>query len=265
MLIDSHCHLTDAQFADDLDAVLARANTAGVVAMVCAGADIASSRAAVRLAEQHASVYAVVGIHPEHAASFSTDAIKSIRDLASHPKVVGIGEIGLDFHYADGAPRDVQEKNFIAHLDLAEELGLPAVIHDRDAHDALMEILRKRGDKSRGILHCFSGDLAMAQEAIELGYYISFAGNLTFQNARQLHEIAAVVPLERVVIETDAPYLAPMPNRGKRNEPAYVARVAEKIAQLKNLPLDVVQETTTRNSVRQFAKLPLQNLNERIV
>jgi len=251
-LIDSHCHLADAQFADDVDAVLARSNTAGVVAMVCAGADIASSRAAVRIAEQSESVYAVVGIHPEHADSFSTDAIKTIGDLAAHPRVVGVGEIGLDFHYADAAPRETQEENFIAHLDLAEELGLPVVIHDRDAHDALMTILRGRGDsriaQRRGILHCFSGDLAMANEAIDLGYFISFAGNLTFQNAQPLREIAAAVPLERIVIETDAPYLAPMPYRGKRNEPAYVARVAEKIAELKNLPLEMVQATTTRNS-----------------
>jgi TatD DNase family protein len=163
----------------------------------------------------------------------------------------------LDFHYADGAPRAVQEQNFIAHLELAEELGLPVVIHDRDAHEALMDILRGRGarSESRGILHCFSGDLAMANEAIDLGFSISFAGNLTFANARQLHDIAAAVPLERIVIETDAPYLAPMPNRGKRNEPAYVARVAEKIGELKNLPLEIVQATTTRNAVGQFAKL----------
>lgn len=259
MLIDSHCHLADAQFANDLDAVLARSNTAGVVAMVCAGADIVSSRAAVRLAEQYDSVYAVVGIHPEYAASFNANALKTLRDLAAHPRVVGIGEIGLDFHYADGAPRDAQEKNFVAHLDLANELGLPVVIHDRDAHDALMNILRTRSGKSRGILHCFSGDLAMANEAIDLGYCISFAGNLTFANARQLREIAAAVPLERIVIETDAPYLAPVPHRGKRNEPAYVARVAEKIAEIKNLSLDVVQETTTRNSEMIF------RLTERIV
>jgi TatD DNase family protein len=259
MLVDSHCHLTDAQFDADRDAVVQRATSAGVVAMVCAGADVESSRAAVRLAEQYASVYAVVGIHPEHAQEFNDDVLKTIRELAQHRQVVGIGEIGLDFHYADAAPREAQEKNFIAQLDLAQELGLPVVIHDRDAHDALMEILRKRGNKSRGILHCFSGDLPMAREAIDLGYFVSFAGNLTFQNARQLREIVAAAPLDRVVIETDAPYLAPMPHRGKRNEPAYVARVAEKIAEIKNLPLQTVQDTTMRNSEIIF------RLTERIV
>lgn len=262
-MIDSHCHLTDAQFTDDLDAVILRSKTAGVVAMVCAGVDVESSRAVVQLAERFESVYAVVGIHPEHADTFDADAIESIRDLAQKNKVVGIGEIGLDFHYP-GAPRQqAQEKNLTGHLDLADELGLPVVIHDRDAHDALMAILRSRGDsriaQPRGILHCFSGDLAMAHKAIDLGYYISFAGNLTFANARQLHEIAAVLPLQRIVIETDAPYLAPMPDRGKRNEPAYVARVAEKIAVLKELPLAAVQAATARNSETLF------RLNERIV
>lgn len=258
-MIDAHCHLTDEQFAQDIDAVLARADAAGVVAMVCAGADIESSRAAVHLAGQRLNVYAVVGIHPEHAATVVSGAIGTIRDLAQQHKVVGIGEIGLDFHYADGAPREVQERNLVAHLDLAEELDLPVVIHDRDAHDELMAILRKRDGKSRGVLHCFSGDLEMAHQAIDLGYFISFAGNLTFQNTRQLCNIAAAVPLEKVMIETDAPYLAPAPNRGKRNEPANVKQVAQKIAQLKSVPFDVVQATTRRNSEFLF------RLNERIV
>src|SRR5574341_1191303 len=245
MLIDSHCHLDDAQFAGDpsagsgqvLDAIIHRANDVGVVAIVTAGVDIESSRAAVRLAERYASVYAVVGIHPEHADTFNAETLKAIRDLAQHSKVVGIGEIGLDFHYADGAPREAQEKNFSAQLELAAELGKPVVIHDRDAHAAVMNLIAQHS--ARGLLHCFSGDRPLAERAIELGYYISFAGNLTFPNARSLHAIARVVPLERVVIETDAPYLAPTPRRGQRNEPANVARVAEKIAELKNLPIEI--------------------------
>jgi TatD DNase family protein len=258
-LIDSHCHLDDEQFADGLDAVIACAKDAGVAAIISAGTDVASSRAALRIAERYESVYAVVGIHPHRAETFNADTLKSIRDLAQHRKVVGIGEIGLDFHYADGAPHEAQEKNFIAHLDLAEELGKPVVIHDRDAHDAVMKILRYRRGKLRGILHCFSGDLAMAERAIELGYLISFAGNVTFHSARQLQEIARTLPLDKIVIETDAPYLAPAPHRGKRNEPANVARVADKIAEIKNVSLAAIQETTTHN-----AEILLGLVHERI-
>ncbi len=247
MLVDSHCHLDDDQFADDLDAVIARARDAGVVAVVTAGTDIESSRAAVQIAERYESVYAVVGIHPHHAETFSAGALESIHHLAQQHKVIGIGEIGLDFHYQDGSPRKLQEQVFSAQLDLATELKLPVVIHDRDAHEALVSIIKKRAGNPRGILHCFSGDIAMAQQAIDLGYLISFAGTVTFQNARSLQELALSLPLESILIETDAPYLAPHPHRGKRNEPANVARVAEKIAELKNISVDIVKETTMRN------------------
>ncbi|MBI3913403.1 MAG: TatD family hydrolase [Chloroflexi bacterium] len=252
MLIDAHCHLDDAQFANELDEVIRRAADAGVSAIITAGVDVESSRAAVKLAEKYEIVFAAVGIQPEHAAAFSATAFSEIRALAREPKVVAIGEIGLDFHYADGAPRAAQERNFAAHLDLAAELGKPVVIHDRDAHRELMEILARRNGAPRGILHCFSGDLAMAHAAIELGYLISFAGPVTFQNARALQEIARQAPLEKIVIETDAPYLAPHPLRGKRNEPANVARIAAKIAELKNLPLAVVQQTVRSNSIACF-------------
>ena len=250
MLVDAHCHLDDEQFADDVDAVVARAVDAGVVAMVTAGGDVASSRAAVGLAEKYERVYVAVGIHPHHTALFSETALKAIRSLAQHPQVVAIGEIGLDFHYADSAPRDGQERNLVAHLDLAAELGKPVVIHDRDAHRQVMEILQQRKGKPRGMLHCFSGDLAMAQQAIDLGYLISFAGNVTFSNARQLQEVARALPLDRILIETDAPYLSPQ--RGRRNEPANVARVAVKIAELKNVEPSVVSETTAQNSKTLF-------------
>jgi len=250
MLIDAHCHLEDASFANDLDAVIARAEDADVHAIITAGADVASSHAAVALAERYTTVYAVVGIHPHHAASFNDQNFAAIHALAAHRKVVGIGEIGLDFHYADGAPRATQERNFNAHLDLAAELGKPVVIHNRDADAALMEILRRRGDgrvapARRGLLHCFSGDLAMARTAIDLGYLISFAGSVTFKNAPRLHALGAALPLESMVIETDAPYLSP--RRGKRNEPANVARVAAKIAELKKMKPSCVAQTTTDN------------------
>lgn len=246
MLIDAHCHLDDAQFAADVDAVITRALEAGVAGMITAGADIASSQMAVALADKYPSVYAVVGIHPHHASSFSDVALQAIRRLGQHRKVVGIGEIGLDFHYADGAPPDVQERNFVAHLDLAEELGKPVVIHDRDAHAQVMQILSRRGGHPRGVLHCFSGDIEMARRAIALGYAISFAGNVTFTNARPLQEVAQTIPLEHILIETDAPYLSP--RRGRRNEPCNVVSIAAKLAELTHLALSVVEEATSQNS-----------------
>ena len=249
MLIDAHCHLDDEQIADNLDAVVARAADAGVRAIITAGTDAASSRAAVALADQYACVYAVVGIHPEHAATFDSATLQVIRDLAQQRKVVGIGEIGLDFYWAHNPPRPVQERALIAQLDLAAELGKPVVIHDRDAHRELMDILARRSAR-RGILHCFSGDLDMARRAIDLGFYISFAGNVTFKNARLLQDIARALPLERIVIETDSPYLSPL--RGKRNEPANVARVATKIAELKNIATSAAKQATTRNSQMLF-------------
>ncbi|MBM3127038.1 MAG: TatD family deoxyribonuclease [Chloroflexi bacterium] len=248
MLIDAHCHLDDAQFANDLDAVIARAEDAGVGAIITAGADVASSRAAIALAEKYEIVYAVVGIHPHHSETWNDENRAAIRDLATHPKVVGIGEIGLDFHYADAAPRELQERVFNAQLDLAAELGKPVVIHNRDADDAVMAVLgvfSNASTKPRGILHCFSGDETMARAAIDLGYLISFAGSVTFKNAPRLHALASALPLEHFVIETDAPYLSPL--RGKRNEPANVARVAAKIAELKKIEPATVARITTEN------------------
>ena len=246
MLIDAHCHLEDEAFADDLDALLARASEAGVGTVITAGADLASSRAAVALAEKHAAIYAVVGIHPEHAAAFDASAVDEIRTLATQRKVIGIGEIGLDLYWAQNPPCRIQERALIAQMELAQELDKPVVIHDRAAHAELMPILRERRGKLRGVLHCFSGDLAMARQALDLGYYISFAGNVTFKNARELQEIARAVPLEHILVETDSPYLSP--RRGQRNEPANVVMIAAKIAELKNIATPVVEQATAQNS-----------------
>jgi TatD DNase family protein len=248
-LVDAHCHLDDAQFADDRDDVIARALDAGVTAIITAGADVATSRAAVELADKYANVYAVVGIHPHAAHAFDDAQLEQIRALASHRKVVGIGEIGLDFYWKENAPRAIQERALIAQLDLAVELNKPVVIHDRDAHAELMAILSRRV-APRGILHCFSGDLAMARAAIDLGLLISFAGNITFKNAARAQDIARLLPLDKIVIETDAPYLSPL--RGKRNEPANVARGAEKIAAIKNVEPRVVADATAHNSKMLF-------------
>jgi TatD DNase family protein len=249
MWVDAHCHLDDEQFAHDLDAVLARAHDANVSALITAGADVESSRAVVALAERYPNVYAVVGIHPHRAEMFNAETFAAIRELATHPRVVGIGEIGLDFHYADGAPRELQERVLRAHLDLAAELGKPVVIHNRDAHAAVMRVLREhasaRATKPRGILHSFSGDVPMAQEAIALGYALSFSGTVTFKNAPRVRAVATRVPLEHIVLETDAPYLAPL--RGRRNEPAYIVHIAAKIAELKQIELETVANATTKN------------------
>lgn len=252
MLIDAHCHLDDEQFVNDVDAVIARAEQAGVQTLITAGVDVDSSRAVVALTEKYKNVYAVVGIHPQHADLLNDANLAVIRELALHRKVVGVGEIGLDFReaWAQNPPRETQIKNFVAHLDLAAELDKPVVIHNRNADAVVMEILRQRAGKPRGILHCFAGDLAMAREAIDLGYLISFAGNVTFKNAARLQAIVEALPLDKIVIETDAPYLSPL--RGRRNEPANVARVAEKIAHLKNIALAIVAQTTTRNSAQLF-------------
>lgn len=245
MLIDAHCHLEDEQFAGDLDAVVARAVDAGVVAMITAGTDIATSQAAIALADKYAPVYAAVGIHPHHAGTFSETTLKAIHALAQHRKVVAIGEIGLDLHYADGAPREVQERNFIAHLDLAQELGKPVVIHDRDAHDAVLGILCRRKGQPRGMLHCFSGDMEMARQATNLGYMVSFAGNVTFANARALQAVASALSLDNLLMETDSPYLSP--RRGRRNEPANVIAVSAKLAELLHVDADVVATATRHN------------------
>lgn len=244
MWIDAHCHLDDEQFVHDLDAVLARARAAKVCVMITAGADVASSRAIVSLAAQYPNVYAVVGIHPHHAETFNAETFATIRALAQHPRVVGIGETGLDFHYSDGAPRALQERVFRAHLDLAAELGKPVVIHNRDAHETVMRILREYGGAPRGILHSFSGDWTMAQEAMALGYVLSFSGTVTFKNAPRVRALATSVPLDRIVLETDAPYLSPL--RGRRNEPANILHIATQIAELKQIELETVATATTQ-------------------
>lgn len=250
MWVDAHCHLTDAQFADDCASVIARAQDAGVAAIITAGVDVASSRAALELAERYAGVYAVVGIQPEFAATGDGAAIRAIRELATHRRVVGIGEIGLDFYWAQNPPREIQARVFAAQLDLAAELGKPVVIHDRDAHDSVMAHLNARRGQVRGVLHCFSGDLAMARTALELDYWISLGGTVTFKNAVRTQNLATALPLERIVLETDAPYLSPW--RGKRNEPAHIARIAAKIAELKQLAPAQVAAATTQNCRRLF-------------
>jgi TatD DNase family protein len=252
-MIDSHCHLDFPQFDADRAEVVRRAVDAGVMALVNPGTDLESSRRALALAEEYGQVYAAVGVHPHDASTLSRDTLAALRRLASHPRVVAIGEIGLDY-YRDLSPRDEQRAAFDRQLALAAELDLPVIIHMRDSEDDVMAALRSWavGGHPGCVLHAFSGDQAMAEEAILLGFFLGVAGPLTFKNARRLPEIVTRMPSDRLLVETDAPYLAPHPYRGKRNEPAHVALVAERLAELRAAPLEELSKQLTANARRLF-------------
>lgn len=258
-MIDSHAHLDFPQFDADRAAVLDRARAAGVTAIVCVGADLESSRRAVALAATQPQVYASVGVHPHDAKTLDGAALAALRELAVKPKVVAIGEIGLDF-YRDLSPRDVQRRAFQAQLAWAAGLNKPVIVHDREAHDEVLTALTGwaaglAGSPLAGrvgVLHSFSGDLAMAEQAIALGFFVSISGPVTYQNARRLSEVVAALPLDRLLVETDCPYLPPHPHRGRRNEPAYVRLVVERIAAIKGLPVEAVAAATSANAQRLF-------------
>jgi len=258
-LVDTHAHLDFRQFDADRGAVIERAQSAGVAAMVNVGTDLASSRRAVALAAEHEQIYAAVGMHPHDAKRLDGAALADLRELAQQPRVVAVGEIGLDF-YRDRSPRDVQRRAFRAQLAWAGKMGKPVVIHDREAHDEIMGILTNWAQGLQGssltgrlgVLHTFSGDLAMAERAVELGFYISISGPVTYKNAHRLAGVVQALPLDRILVETDCPFLTPHPHRGKRNEPAYVRLVAEKIAALKGISFDDLAKATTANAQRLF-------------
>jgi TatD DNase family protein len=248
-VIDSHAHLTFKQLSKDLPDVLARARGAGITAMINVGCDLASSEAGVRLAGQHADVFAVVGIHPHDAPTLDAAALARLEAMADDPKVVAIGEMGLDY-YRDLSPRHVQEQAFRAQIGLARKKELPVVIHDRDAHARVIEILKDE-QVSHGVLHCFSGDINLARQAVDLGLYISFAGPITYDGSRAC-DIITRIPVDRMLVETDCPYLAPVPFRGKRNEPAHVKYVAEAAARMLGLSAEDVARITDANARRLF-------------
>ncbi len=245
-MIDSHAHLNDQRFKAILPDVLARAKTAGLEGIINIGSDLPSSYSAVALAEEYDWLHAVVGIHPHEAESVTAEIMVELEQLAKDKIVVGIGETGLDYYY-DNSPRDQQQKVFRAHLDLASRLDLPVVIHSRDATQDTLNILKEHPD-NRCLLHCYSGSLETAKIYLDLGYYISFAGPITFKNAHKLRTVAANIPLDRLMIETDCPYLAPEPHRGKTNEPAWVLHVAEKIAELHGVSVEEVKAITMENT-----------------
>lgn len=253
MLFDSHAHLDDEKFDMDRAEVIARALENGVTGIINAGACMTSSARSVALAEEYESIYAAVGIHPHDAKSAQESDYQQLAEWSKLDKVVAIGEIGLDYYY-DFSPRDLQRTVFVRQIDVARQMDMPFIIHDRDAHGDILDILKKEAKGLRGVLHCFSGSLEMAKEVIKMGFYISIAGPVTFKNAAKLPEIVAAVPLERLLVETDCPYLTPHPHRGKRNEPAYVKLVAEQGAHLRRMDAIDFMKATTHN-VKELFKI----------
>lgn len=252
MLFDSHAHLDDERFDDDREKVINSLKENGVDLIVDPGADISSSVQAVNLSKEYENIYAAVGVHPHSAKDMNEDTLKILKALSKNDKVVAIGEIGLDYHY-DNSPRDVQKKWFKEQIKLAKELNLPIIIHTREAQKDTFDIVKEEYDENlRGVLHCYSGSLEMARKYLDMGFYISFAGPITFKNSKVPKQVAKEVPLDKLLVETDCPYLTPEPHRGKRNEPLYVRYVASTIAELKGITFEEVARRTKENAIRFF-------------
>jgi TatD DNase family protein len=259
MLVDSHCHLDHRELAGETEAILARADAVGVTRVVTISTHVARFDTYRALAERHDRVLFTIGTHPHHAAEEPDIPVKQIAALSVHPRCVGIGEAGLDYYY-DRSPRDVQQRVFRTHIAAARETGLPLVIHARDADADMIAILRDEAARGsfKAVLHCFSSGAAVAEAGVELGLYVSFSGILTFKRSDELRRIAAAVPMDRLLVETDAPYLAPEPYRGKRNEPAYTAFTARVLAAVREVSEAEIARITTSNFERLFAKAAVQ-------
>lgn len=256
MLIDTHCHFNHDRLAGDLDACLERAAAAGVRQMIVVGYDVPSSELAIAQAESHPGVlFAAIGVHPHDARHWDAASAARLRDLADRASVVAIGEIGLDFHY-DFSPREAQYAAFRAQLALAREAELPIVIHCREAYPETLQVLAGEGAAEiGGVMHCWAGTPEHAGETVRLGMALGFGGTLTFKSAEEVREAATTIPADRLLVETDAPYLAPAPHRGKRNEPSYTRLVAERLAELRGLPVAEIEALTTANARRVFPRL----------
>jgi len=249
MLIDSHAHLDFPRFNEDREEVIKRAKKEGVEYIVNVGADIKSSRRGLELSLYNENIFSTVGIHPHEADTVDEKAIKILTDLAKTDKVVAIGEIGLDYYY-DNSPRELQKRAFRLQMRLAQKLSLPIVIHTREADDDTLKLMKEENaEKNGGIVHCFASNLDMARASIEMGFYLGFGGLITFNNASKLRKVLKELPLERIVLETDAPYLTPVPYRGKRNEPAYIKYVAKKIAEIKKISLKELAKISNKNTI----------------
>jgi TatD DNase family protein len=251
-LIDSHCHLEMPDFRKDLEGVLQKAAESGIGYMFTVGTEKRDWARALEIAKTHPSVYAILGVHPHHAKEIDDQTYPILRKLCREEKVKAYGEIGLDF-FRNLSPREVQVERFREQIGLARELGLPIVVHDRDAHRETLEILKsEKAEEDAGIIHCFSGDYDMATKCLEMGFLISIPGSITFKNAGEFQDVVRRLPLESLLVETDAPYLTPVPFRGKRNEPSYVRYTAQKVAEIKGLSIEKVAEATTENALRVF-------------
>lgn len=249
MLIDSHAHIQGKEYSEDRDAVIARAHDAGVEKIIAVGGtgDMSSNNEAIALAAAFPSIYATVGMHPHDAKDVGEEELRELGALTSNAKVIAVGETGLDYYY-NHSSHDVQRRVFTHFIHMARDTGLPLVVHERDAAQEAAELLRSEGGGGlRGVIHCFTGDYDAARVYLDLGFYLSFSGIITFKNAGPLREVVRKAALERMLVETDSPFLTPVPHRGKRNEPAYVRFVAETIAEIKGVPLEEVAQRTTRN------------------
>lgn len=252
MLFDTHVHLNARQFFEDRDATIQRAFDAGVSYMVVVGFDRETIPLAIEIAEQNETIYAAVGWHPVDAVDMTDGDLAWIEELAAHPKVVAIGEMGLDYHW-DKSPKDIQKEVFRKQIRLAKKVNMPITIHNREATSDIIEILQEEDAKEvGGTMHCYNDSVDYVQACLDMNFYISLGGPVTFKNATMPKEVAAQVPLDRLLVETDAPFLAPHPNRGKRNEPAYVKLVAEKIAELREMTFEEISEITTENAFSLF-------------
>ncbi len=252
MLIDSHAHLEMPDFRKDLKEVIQRAKEAGVEYIFTVGTERRDWKRALEIANSHPSIYVILGVHPHNAKEIDTETYPILRELCRNKKVKAYGEIGLDF-FRNLSPRDIQMRRFREQIKLAKELGLPIVVHDREAHQETLEILKsEKAEECGGIIHCFSGDYEMAKACLEMGFYISIPGSITFRNAEKFQEIVKRLPLDSLLVETDAPFLTPVPFRGKRNEPSYIRYTARKVAEIKKISFENVAEVTTENALKVY-------------
>ena len=250
MLFDTHAHLNDPAFDEDREALMAGLAQKGIGLVMNAGCSLQSSKDIIKMAERYPWLYASVGSHPDSADEVNEEVIEQYRQLCCHEKVKAIGEIGLDYYYED-IPREIQKNAFRMQMALANELDMPVIIHEREAHDDGMRIV-KEFPKVKGVFHCYSGSAEMARQLVNMGWYIGFTGVLTFKNARKAVETAASIPLDRIVLETDCPFMAPEPYRGKRNDPGYLPKMAEKLAEIRGISLEEAIAATTENAKRLY-------------